>query len=61
MIGFDLPTLKKIVIFLENKLRQRDPNMGDIYQENIKNFFLKIKNMFSEANEKLNENDIIKN
>jgi hypothetical protein len=49
MLNIDISVLKKVVILLEYKLRERDPDLGQVYQDHIKNFFLKIKTFFREC------------
>lgn len=50
MINFDISLLKKLVILLEYKIREKDPSMGVLYQDGIKIFFNKIKSIFVEMN-----------
>jgi hypothetical protein len=49
MHNIDISVLKKVVILLEYKLREGDPDLGQVYQDHIKNFFLKIKTFFIEC------------
>ncbi len=46
MINFDVSPLKKLVISIEYKIRQCDPEMGIMYQDGIKTFFNRIKSIF---------------
>lgn len=50
MISFDISILKKLVIVVESKVREKDPSMGELYQDGIKIFFNKIKSLFEEKN-----------
>jgi len=49
MLNIDISVLKKVVILLEYKLRERDPDLGQVYQDHIKKIFLKIKTFFIEC------------
>lgn len=51
MINIELNILKKVVLILEFKIRERDPDMGVTYQDIIKNFYFNIKSFFQEGNQ----------
>lgn len=50
MADFELTLVKKFVIFIEYKMREKDQNMSEAYQENVRDFFSRIKNFYQEHN-----------
>ena len=45
--NFDEEDLKRMIIFIEYKIRSEDPKLGEKYIKQIKTFFVKIKEKFN--------------
>jgi hypothetical protein len=50
MADFEISVIKKLVILLELKMREKDQNMCEVYQESVKNFFSSVKSFYQEQN-----------